>query len=60
MIAIPCDPKQIVTMEELAISNVLEQEALRELPLEKEIITEVEFVSRFEKLDRQQKAKRER
>jgi hypothetical protein len=60
MIAIPCDPKQIVTMEELAISNVLEQETLRELPLEKEIITEVEFVSRFEKLDRQQKAKRER
>jgi hypothetical protein len=44
-------------MEELAMSNMLERELLRELLFEEGIITEVEFVARFEKLDRQQKGK---
>jgi len=39
---------------------MLERDALRELLLDKGIITEVEFVARFEKLEMQQKAKRER
>jgi hypothetical protein len=55
MSAIPCDPKQIVTMEELAMSNMLERELLRELLLDKGIITEVEFVARFGKIDRGKK-----
>lgn len=50
--AIPCDPEQIVTMLELAMGNMLERDALRELLFDKGIIIEVECVARFEKLDR--------
>ena len=35
----PLDPKEIVTVEEIAISNMLEIEALRQLLFEKGIIT---------------------
>ena len=56
-VAIPLDPKKIVTVQELAISNMFEIEALRELFFEKGIITPVEFVARFEKLDREKNAK---
>ena len=40
VMAKPLDPKEIVTVEELAISNMLEIEALRQLLFEKGIITE--------------------
>ena len=38
--ATPLDPKEVVTVQELAISNMLEIEALRQLLFEKSIITE--------------------
>jgi hypothetical protein len=53
--ATPLDPKEIVTVQELAISNMLEIGALRELLFEKGIITEQEFVDRYGKLDREMK-----
>ncbi len=43
----PLDPKEIVTLQELAISNMLELETLRQLLFEKGIITEEEFISRY-------------
>ena len=45
--AIPLDPKQIVTVQEIAISNMLEIEALRQLLFEKGIITEDEFIAKY-------------
>ena len=54
----PLDPKEIVTIQEIAISNMLEIEALRQLLFEKGIITEEEFISRFRKLDKEMRKKR--
>ena len=56
--AIPLDPKEIVTVQELAISNILEIEALRQLLFEKGIITEDEFLGKFKKLNREMKSKK--
>lgn len=53
-------PKKIVTVQEIAISNMLEIEALRQLLFEKGIIGEEEFIERYKKLDREMKDKRER
>ena len=58
--AIPLDPKKIVTVEELAISNMLEIETLRQLLFEKGIMTEDEFIAKFKKLDREMKERRGR
>ena len=58
--AIPLDPKEIVTTQELAISNMLEIETLRQLLFEKGIITQEEFIERFKKLDTEMKEKRGR
>ena len=55
--AIPLDPKEIVTVQELAISNMLEIETLRQLLFEKGIISKEEFIARFKKLDREMKEK---
>ena len=57
VMAKPLDPKEIVTTQELAISNMLEIEALRQLLFEKGIITEGEFIERDMKLDREMKEK---
>ena len=54
----PLDPKQIVTTQELAISNMLEIETLRQLLFEKGIITKEEFVARYKKLDREMKERK--
>jgi len=54
---IPLDPKEIVTIQELAISNMLEIEAMRELLPEKGIITKDEFIAKFKKLSREIKEK---
>lgn len=54
----PLDPKEIVTVQEIAISNMFELEALRQLLFEKGIITEKEFVDRYGKLDREMKERR--
>ncbi len=55
--ATPLDPKEIVTVQELAVSNMLEIEALRQLLFEKRIITQDEFIDNFRKLDREMKEK---
>jgi len=54
----PLDPKEIVTVRELVISNTLEIEALRQLLFDKGIISEEEFIGRYKKLDREMKEKR--
>ena len=53
----PLDPKEIVTVQELAISNMLEIEALRQLLFEKGIISEEEFIERYKKLGKEMKGK---
>jgi hypothetical protein len=42
--AIPLDPKQIVSFEELLMSQVVQQEALTRLLIEKGIFTKEEFL----------------
>ena len=42
----PLDPKEIVTIQELAISNMLEIAVLRELLFEKGIISKDEFIAK--------------
>ena len=42
--AIPLDPKQIVSYEELLMSQVVQQEALTRLLMEKGICTKEEFL----------------
>ena len=54
----PLDPKEIVTVQEIAISNMLEIEALRQLLFEKGIISEDEFIAKYKKLDREMKERR--
>jgi hypothetical protein len=51
----PLDPKEIVTVQELAISNMLEIAVLRELLFEKGIIGKEEFLAEFKQLDREMK-----
>jgi hypothetical protein len=58
--AIPLDPKEIVTVQELAISNMLEIGALRELLFEKDTVTEEEFIARYKKLYRDLKERQGR
>jgi hypothetical protein len=42
----PLNPKEIVTIQELAISNMFEIEALKQLLFEKGITAEEEFIAR--------------
>ena len=42
--AIPLDPKQVVSFEELLMSQVVQQEALTRLLVEKGIFTKKEFL----------------
>jgi hypothetical protein len=58
--ATPLDPKEIVSVQELAVSNMLELETLRQLLFEKGIIGEEEFLAKFKKLDREMKERRGR
>jgi len=57
-LAKPLDPKEIVTVRELVISNTLEIEILRQLLLEKGIINKEEFIERYKKLGREMKERR--
>ena len=57
VMAKPLDPKEIVTIQELAISNMLEIAALRELLFQKGIITKEELIAEFKKLDGEIKEK---
>ena len=51
--AILLDPKQVVTVQEIAISNMLDIGALRQLLFKKGIMTKDEILARFKKLDRE-------
>jgi hypothetical protein len=53
----PLDPKEIVTVQELAVSNMLELATLRELLFQKGVITKEEFLAEFKKLDKEMKEK---
>jgi hypothetical protein len=55
--AIPLDPKQIVSYEELLMSQVVQQEALTRLLIEKGIFTKMEFLEMTRVVDRGMKRK---
>jgi len=56
---IPLDPKQIVSFEELLISQAIQQESLTQLLMEKGIFSEGEFLKLVKVVDRKMKRKRE-
>jgi hypothetical protein len=50
--ATPLDPKQVVSFEELLMSQVVQQEALTRLLVEKGIFTKEEFLEMVRVVDR--------
>jgi hypothetical protein len=56
--AISLDSKQIVSFEELLISQVIQQEALTRLLVEKGIFTKEEFLEMVKAVDQEMKKKR--
>jgi uncharacterized protein YqgQ len=57
--AIALDPKQIVSVEELLMSQVVQQEALTRLLVEKGILTREEFLGMATVVDREMKRKKD-
>ena len=55
--AIPLDPKQIVSFEELLMSQVIQQEALTRLLVEKGIFTKEEFLEMVKAVNEEMKRK---
>ena len=55
--AIRLDPKQVVSFEELLMSQVISQEALTRLLVEKGVFTKKEFLEMVRLLDRDRKRK---
>lgn len=53
--ATPLDPKQIVSFEELLISQVVQQEALTRLLIKKGIFTKNEFLEMIRVVDGEMK-----
>ena len=53
----PLDPKQIVSFEELIMSQVVQQEALTRLLVEKGIFTKKELLEMVRVVDREMKKK---
>ena len=53
--ATPLDPKQVVTFEEILLSQVVQQEALTKLLIEKGIFTKEEFLEMVKVVDRERK-----
>jgi len=51
--ATPLDPKQIVSFKELLMSQVVQQEALTRLLVEKEIFTKEEFWEMVNKVNQE-------
>jgi uncharacterized protein YqgQ len=58
--AIPFDPKQIVSFEELLMSQVVQQEALTRLLVEKGIFSKEEFLEMVRVVNREIKKDRKR
>jgi hypothetical protein len=57
--AIALDPKQVVSFEELLMSQVVQQEALTRLLIEKGIFTKEEFLEMVKIIDQGRKRKGE-
>jgi len=55
--AIGLDPKQIVSFEELLMSQVVQQEALTRLLVEKGVFTKEEFLEKIKLIDQERKRK---
>jgi uncharacterized protein YqgQ len=53
--AISLDPKQVVSFEEPLMSQVVQQEALTRLPVEKGIFTKEEFLEMVRVVDRERR-----
>ena len=53
--AIPLDPKQVVSFEELLMSQVVQQEALTRLLVEKGVFTREEFLEMVRVVDQEMK-----
>jgi hypothetical protein len=53
--AIPLDPKQVVSFKELLMSQVVQQEALTRLFIEKSIFIKEEFLEMVRVMDREMK-----
>jgi hypothetical protein len=51
------DPKQIVSFEELVMSQVIQQEALTRLLVEKGVFTKEEFLEMVKQVDHERKRK---
>jgi len=51
--AVPLDPQQVVSFEELLMSQVVQQEALTRLFVEKGIFTKEEFLEMMRVVDRE-------
>ena len=58
--ATPLDPKQVASFEELLMSQVVQQEALTRLLMEKGIFSKEEFWEMVRVVDREMKRKRKR
>jgi hypothetical protein len=56
--AIPLDPKQIVSFEELLMSQVVQQEALTRLLVQKGIFTREEFLEMVRVVDGEMKRRK--
>ena len=52
------DPKQVVTFEEILISQVVQQEALTRLLIEKGIFSKEEILEKVREVDHERKTKR--
>jgi len=57
--AIALDPKQVVSFEELLMSQVVQQEALTRFLVEKGIFTKDELLEMVESVDREMKKKKD-
>jgi len=55
--AIGLDPKQVVPFEELLMSQVVQQEALTRLLVEKGVFTKEEFLEMIKLIDQERKRK---
>lgn len=55
--ATPLDPKQIVSFEELLMSQVVQQEALTRLLIEKGLFTREDFLEMVKAVDQETKRK---
>jgi uncharacterized protein YqgQ len=56
--ATPLDPKQVVSFEELLMSQVVQQEALTRLLIMKGLFTKEEFLEMVKVVDREMKKER--